>query len=211
MNEHREPGDSAEAGGPETSVATGLVAPDDQTKRDVTQLRMSRIAQLAHQIGHRNFPSGDRAALRRLEPEAPDAPAFWHLLLEVVPEEERRGEEREGRWAVIMNGLALMSAPGVSAHRRDSAEHRTRVGTVLAELKYSDRRLTRLLRAGWPELIPQVRRLSRLLATRGRAIDWARFGLLILAVGEESREHQRRAIARDYFGQLVRQQSTRNE
>ena len=172
---------------------------------------MSRVVQLADEIGRRNFPSGGRAALRRLEPEAPDAPAFWHLLLEVVPEEERRGEEREGRWAVIMNGLALMSAPGVSAHRRDSGEHRTRVGTVLADVGYSDRRLTRLLRAGWPDLIPRVRRLSRLLATRGHAIDWARFGLLILAVGEESREHQRRAIARDYFGQLVRQQSTRNE
>lgn len=194
--------------GPEASGSDeNLLGVRDTESRNVTQRRMTAIARLAGLIGGARFPTGDRARLRRLHPASPDGSAFWRLLLEQVPDEERRGAESESRWAVLMQGMALMSGPVASPHRQGA-----RLGAVLAELGYSELRLTRLLRAREPkDLAEHVPRLARFLAAKGSAIDWARFGLLILARSEESAENHRRAIARDYFGHRSRQQHTDQE
>lgn len=210
MSKHAEPPDNPDTPTPGAPEETGLIAPQDHTPQEVVARRRGAIASLAGTIGHKEFPPGDRAALRRLDVDSPSAPAFWRLLLERVPEEERRTEDQERRWAAIMNGLALM-AP---AHHQPGA----RLGAVLAGLDYSELRLTRLLRARWSRqerdapaphnaLSEQVRRLSRFLAAKGRPVDWTGPGLLLLAAGEDSAEHQRRAIARDYY--QARRQASR--
>ena len=161
-------------------------------------LRMGAIVRLAGELGGERFPRGDLADLRRLVPESPDAPAFWRLLFELVPETERRGETRESRWALVLHGLALTTQPGLAAHRQGA-----RIGGVLAEQGFSTLRLNRLLRARGPAFRDQAPRACRFLAARGAVIDWARFGLLLLAPDQsDEQEHYRREIARDYFRAL---------
>lgn len=168
---------------------------DEAPPASPVALRMGAIVRLAGELGGERFPRGDLADLRRLVPESPDAPAFWRLLLECVPEPERRGETRESRWALVLHGLALTTQPGLAAHRRDA-----RIGGVLAEQGFSTLRLNRLLRARGPAFRDRVPRVCRFLAARGAVIDWARFGLLLLAPdASDEQERYRREIARDYF------------
>ena len=165
---------------------------------NVVTTRMRVIANLAAELAAAHFPRGDLAALRRLDADHPDAPAFWRLLLTHVADAERHSEVQENRWALVLHGLALMTQPGVSAHRREA-----RIGQVLAHVGFSELRLNRLLRArgeGFRALAP---RACRFLAAKGEPIDWARFGLLLLAgEGSPAAERYRREIAREYFRAL---------
>lgn len=153
----------------------------------------SIIASFTGILGSQGFPRGDLAALRRLDPDHPAAPAFWRLLVR-VPEERRIGAEAERRWALILYGMALM-AP----HHHDAA---CPVGRALFKADYSEARLGRLLDASGAQFRALVPRLCRQLAHKAQPLDWRELGRLILAAerDEARAEDIRLRIARAYYG-----------
>lgn len=165
------------------------------TQSDLSSRQRTAILRLAGQLAADRFPRGDLAALRRLDAEHPSAPAFWKLLL-TLDEDLRRSEEQERGWALILHGMALM-APN---HHQPTE----RPGRALQAAGYSEFRLNRLLRARGPAFRDMIPGLCRFLAAKGRPLDWALFGVWILANDDsEFAEGQRRRLARDYFTAAV--------
>jgi CRISPR type I-E-associated protein CasB/Cse2 len=149
---------------------------------------------MAWRIGLDDYPTGSLAALRRIRPEAPDGAAFWWLVAEYAPkafEDDRASEVL----AAVVQGMAIAHP----FHRPLSGHGR--LGEALAEAGVSEARLLRLLRQPRSELPEELRRLARLMGSKGDAgrFDWSdAFALLFWADGEAG-ERQRRAIARDYY------------
>jgi len=155
------------------------------------------IASIAGVIsGLEKSSRGDLAALRRMNPDAPSAPAFWRLLTSKVPAPYHHGKDAERRWALIIQGMALM----VPHHRGFDAG----VGHALAAIRFSELRLAKLLNARKAQFRAQITHLARHLAARGQPIDWRRLGELILCESrnEKRAEEIRMTIARDYFATI---------
>jgi hypothetical protein len=159
--------------------------------------RRETLYRLASELKH-SASNGDLAALRRLDPMRPDNAAFWRLLVAIVPERDRRSSEAEQRWAMAINGMALMA--------RDHHENGARLGRVLAETEFSEQRLERLLRARGIVLADLLRRMCRFLAGKARAVDWRELGEFILTRDPEAAERKRRAIAKDYYATLLQRE-----
>ncbi len=63
----------------------------------------------ARQLAAEDFPRGDLAELRRMDPDDPDAAAFWRLM---AGEDLLRSQAIERKWALALHGLALMTRTG---------------------------------------------------------------------------------------------------
>lgn len=159
---------------------------------------------IANHIASEGFGRGDLAALRRMDPESPDAAAFWRLTARY---DVLRGVESERRWGLILHGIALMSktagddAMGRSAHVRGLP-----VGRALFDggdsnrttAFYSESRFNRLLTARGPMLRTLLARMFRMMAAADARFDWYQMAQFILSDGERA-ERIRRTIARDYY------------
>ena len=55
------------------------------------------------------FPRGDLAGLRRMDPDEPDAAVVWRLLARY---ELLGSPQVENKWALILHGIALMTPTG---------------------------------------------------------------------------------------------------
>lgn len=149
----------------------------------------------------------DLAELRRMDPDTPDAAAFWRLMAQ----QDLLGSPAiERKWALVLHGMALMTrtagndAMGRSAHDRD-----TPIGEALfyggdrsrVTAFYSQSRLNRLLTARGPMLRTLLARLFRMLAAADQPFNWYRMTTLILAErhDEERADYVRREIARHYY------------
>lgn len=145
---------------------------------------------------------GDRAALRRLAFDAPDAPAFWRIavtdLKNVLPEASPYREEQERRWAAILGGLAEVAGAGLHVPKR-------RLGEAAAEAKLHEMRLLKLLRAHGDALLELVRPLAHQLVSKGIPVDWADVAQLVLSDGRSDEDRVRRDLARRYFSATQRQ------
>ena len=168
------------------------------------------------------MPDSDRgglAALRRMNPDEPDAAAFWRLMAE----QDLLGKPAiERKWGLILHGLALMTSSAGNSVESRSAHNRTMpVGKALflgAESQrttgfYSETRLNRLLTARDDMLRVLLRRMFRMLASARATFDWREMADFILNEGynEDKAEESRRRIAREYFRAAPRtsaQQST---
>jgi CRISPR system Cascade subunit CasB len=139
---------------------------------------------------------GDVAALRRLTPEDPAAPAFWRLaaayLDGALPAGGEAREDAERSWAAVLCGMALTA--GLHVPRR-------RAGAALAQAGYSDLRFERLLRASGPQLFREVRAAAAFLASKAVELDWTDLAALVLSDGGPSAERTRRALARSFYQQ----------
>jgi hypothetical protein len=100
---------------------------------------------------------GNLAALRRMDPDAYEVPAFWRLLAQATDGAMVSSDDVTARWALIAHGMALM-APG----HHDRAE----IGRALQAIGYAEGRLARLLGARGPQFRALVPRLCRHLAAR---------------------------------------------
>ncbi len=171
-----------------------------QSWGDVVSLASS-IAQLAER--HR----GDLAELRRMDPDHPDAAAFWRLL---ASRDLLGNPVVESKWALILHGIALMTpTTGGDGHERTAHDGSVPVGQALflggeAQRKqafYSEARLNRLLTARGPMLRDLLARMFRMLATSGASFDWREMAWFILNEGynEDKAEQGRRSIARGYY------------
>lgn len=148
----------------------------------------SRIGHLAGVICNERFPTGERAALRRMTPGQGLALSFYRFALAHLPS---NWELNVDDWVAIVAGMAIMSP---NAHRFDRG-----VGRALAEAAYSEARLERLLAAEAQTLRILVLRAARFLAAKSSPCNWTDFAQLLLTKDDEKRELLKRRIARDFY------------
>lgn len=156
----------------------------------------SLVAHIGTVLGVESFPSGERAALRKLDPGGAPSLEFYRFAFRHLPE----GWETYSRqWVVIVAGIALMSP---NAHRRNRS-----AGQALAESGYSEARLERLLAAEDDTLYRLLLRAARFLAAKNEACDWTDFARLLLSRHPDRYEAARLAIARAYYRNLKEKES----
>lgn len=142
----------------------------------------------------RQRATGDLAALRRLDPDKPDAGAFFRVLASAT-----RGPATDldslPRWALAAWAFAQAVASGPEKLGGDS------LGRALANAEVSEARVNRLLAARDGAFRYQMQRMVRILAGAGERLPVLDLGLLVLADSRDEKlaEHLRRKIARDYW------------
>ena len=161
---------------------------------------------LAGKIAGRDLSPGDRAELRRMDPDAPDAAVFWRLMAE---HDLLGNRYPESKWALIMNGIALMTPKSGGDGATRSAHDGTPVGRALflgAESRrekgyYSETRLNRLLTARGDMLRALLIRMFRMLAAADVSFNWGEMAQFILNEGydDAASDQSRRRIAREYY------------
>ena len=154
------------------------------------------ITDLAETIEAKEYSTGPRARLRRMDPNSPDSPEFWQLMV-------REGMPRDPdipKWGLIVHGIALMAHGAGLAHKP-----RIPIGQALRQGAttplYSEDRLARLLAARGPVLHRLLARLFRMLASAGVSFNWREMAWFILneGINEEKADRARVEIARDYY------------
>jgi CRISPR system Cascade subunit CasB len=134
---------------------------------------------------------GDLASLRRLDPETPDAAAFFRIVVKLAPE---AGPDSMRRYARLVQNLAL----------NPDALKQGRLGTALAAAGVSEGRVLKLLAARGPALARQLHLIARRLANAG-ALPYRQLADLVLEPDDSPRaEDIRLRIARDYWHALDR-------
>lgn len=152
----------------------------------------SDIARLGRLLSWEHFPTGDRAALKRMAPDRPPPLAFYRLAFRELPE---NWEYRLGEWQSMVAGMSLLSGHG------NPHDPKRPLGKALARLNYSEARLERLLAAEGDTLNTLLLRAARFLAAKKEPVDWTDCARLLLAEGDR-REQIRREIAGDYYRNL---------
>ena len=180
-------------------------ATTDRQEQTSASMSWGEVAvRIANHVASEGFGRGDLAALRRMDPESPDAAAFWRLTTRY---DVLRGVESERKWGLILHGIALMTktagddAMGRSAHVRGMPVGRalfTGGDSDRTTAFYSESRFNRLLTARGPMLRTLLARMFRMMAAADVRFDWYQMSQLILSDGERA-ERIRRAIARDYY------------
>lgn len=152
---------------------------------------------------------GDLAELRRMDPDKPDAAAFWRLMgqLDLL----NSSEEVERKWGLIIHGIALMTPTNNGQGNPNTAHNGSMpVGRALylggesqrSAAFYSEARLNRLLTSGGPMLRTLLTRMFRMLSAGGVAFNWREMAQYILNEGlddDTAFEQNRRRIAREYY------------
>ena len=183
------------------------VNPNVEAAANAATSWVSNAVTLAGLIASENFARGDLAQLRRMDPDSPDAAAFWRLM---ARQDLFRTPETEAKWALIIHGIALMTPTNSGdGDSRSAHDGYTPVGRALFQggdvsrtnAFYSETRLNRLLTARGPMLRILLTRMFRMLAAAGVSFNWREMARFILNDGydEDAAEESRRRIARDYY------------
>ena len=146
------------------------------------------MAHIAGILGSEHFPTGERAALRRMSPGQPPPLYFYRFALRHLPE---NWERNEPDWITLTAGIALM-AP--HAHQPGRG-----LGTALGEAGYSEARLERLLQSEGDTRRILFLRAVRFLAAKAQPFDWLGAAHLLLTRDSDKREAVHRRIARDFY------------
>ena len=134
---------------------------------------------------------GDLAELRRLDPERPNAPAFFRIVTKAAPQSPPAAMRRYAR---LLQILAL----------KPDALTPWGLGKTMAEAGISESRVQKLLSARGPAFDEQIRLVARRLANFGR-LPYREIGRLLLAPEEsDAVEDFRLRIAHDYWRALDR-------
>jgi CRISPR system Cascade subunit CasB len=138
---------------------------------------------------------GDLAELRRMDADAPDAPAFFRILAKVAPE---ASPETMRKLALVAQILAL--EPQLPSAGEDTRP--IGLGLAMERADISESRVQRLLSARDAALRDQVRLIGRRLANAG-FMPWRDLANLILD-HDDRLDDLRLRIARDYWLELDR-------
>lgn len=133
------------------------------------------ILRIAKIITGATYSRGSLASLRRGSPDRLlHEPAFHRLVMPLDDHElEHHGSRR---WAVVVQGLAVLTTAGQEAKDRDA-------GTLLAEAGYSEQRLARLLASRGGAVEDQVLLACRFL--RGRRVTGIPTRLFEMVLAEQ--------------------------
>lgn len=159
------------------------------------------VHDMARHMTRDDYPAGQLASLRRLQPDRPEGAAFW-LLVNAHAPVALDNERAERALAITINGMAI-------THPFQHSPERRSLGYAMAEAEISEARLLRLLRTDAEALPGEVRRLARLMAAKGDAgrFDW--FDVFALAFWPN--DATRRRIAKDYYRRQYNLQNPRGE
>jgi len=149
------------------------------------------IGRIAGVISSEHFPTGERAALKRLNFKRNPPLAFYRFAFNNLP---GNWEKRKTEWMTIVAGMAIMCP---EPHRLDRP-----LGKALAESGYSEARLDRLLSAEGEILSTLILRAARFLAAKGETCDWSDIARLLLTGDPDKREKARLRIADYYYHNL---------
>lgn len=172
-----------------------------QAQQQASESSLStHIGRIAGTICNDRFPTGDRAMLRRMTPGAAPPLRFYRFALDVgFP---GNWEHQVADWMTIVAGIALMSP---NAHRPDVG-----FGKALAESRFSESRLERLLASEHMTRRTLLLRAVRFLAGKNAPMNWNQAAQLLLTKDVMVREQVHRRIARDFY-QNVREKSEDKE
>ena len=152
-----------------------------------------------------------------MDPDAPDAAAFWRLMAQ----QELLGtvQPSESKWALILHGIALMTntSENRSAHAGNMPVGRALYlgGEDQSRFRgfFSETRLNRLLTARGPMMRTLLARMFRMMGT-GQPFDWwemAQAHPLRRATAKTRAENARRDIARAYYAAERRSAPTNSQ
>ena len=156
------------------------------------------ITGLAETIEDSEFDRGDKARLRRMDPNNPETATFWKLMQ--TGGMPRNPEIR--KWGLIIHGMALMShGTGLTHNPRVPVGRALFQGGGQRAPFYSEQRLSTLLAARGPTLHSLLARLFRMFSTERCALNWREMAWFILNEGydEDQTEQARVEIARAYY------------
>jgi CRISPR system Cascade subunit CasB len=150
----------------------------------------AHVPSLAAVLKSEHFPTGERAALKRMALGGAAPLAFHRFMLRHV-DDAWQGESWLSEWRSLICALAIQRDGGFNPS--------TPLGKALAEARFSEHRLERLLAAKGDTLLQLAIRAARQLAARGIAADWRQMADLLFSQKPEIRESVNRRIARDYY------------
>ncbi len=186
----------------EEATAESIQRGEEQTP-SMPEIAVSMAGYVAQLAQH---DRGGFAALRRMNPDAPDVPSFWRVMAHY--DQLNRGAELELKWALILHGIALMTPTQSSDGARSAHDGLTPVGRALfvgtgeqgSAALYSESRLSRLLNARGPILRSLLSRMFRMLGAKGVTFNWREMARFILYEDHpEWGDESRRRIARWYY------------
>lgn len=151
-------------------------------------------ALIARVLGDGDFPTGDRAKLKRWSPGDPPSLALYRFAFRHLPE---GWEQRYEAWTTLTTAIAIMCP---DPHRPDVS-----LGRALANAGYAEARLERLLAAEDGTLRTLLLRSARFLRSKNVACNCTDFARLLNLQGDPPKARMR--IARDYFRELQRSQT----
>ena len=148
-----------------------------------------------------SLSNGDRAALRRINTDAPVTPALWKVLHHLgIPEPDPKYDTSEDRhernWGLLLMGMA---------HCAGLHDYDVPLGKALALAGWSELRFTRLMEADDETLPKLLRRMAQYLASKDQAANWADVAYLLFSNGEAAHDTRLR-IARAYYSTLYQQE-----
>ncbi len=154
-----------------------------------TAFPSSQIPKLASVLKADYFPKGDRAALKRMALDGPAPMAFHKFVVTYVTP----AFQDDPRWRPILCALAIQRDGGFNPALP--------FGVALADVRFSEHRLERLLAATDETLQALGLRAARQIAAKGVACDWRQFADLIFSGSDAIRSR----IARDFYKTLNKQ------
>jgi CRISPR system Cascade subunit CasB len=163
-----------------------------------------QIHRIARVLAEDTFPTGDRAALRRMMPDGEPPPAFYRLVFRYrLPEYWSLPPDSFQDWLTIIAGIALMSP---SAHVPNVG-----MGRALAHASYSEQRLERLLSSEGDTKRLLLLRAARFLEAKNTPFNWVDGASLLLIRDPERLQRTHARIAADFYREQNRQTATSSQ
>jgi CRISPR system Cascade subunit CasB len=156
---------------------------------------VGRAAGILHPESGR-LPNGDRAALRRIDPDTPVTPTLWKVLFDLEQGKAPGwiGQTKwEQRWATLLMGMA---------HCAGLHDYEVSLGQALAEADWAETRFVRLMEADDETLPVLLRRMAQYLASKQQPANWDDVRKLLFYQSGDTAEDIRLSIARPYYRTL---------
>ncbi len=148
-----------------------------------------------------SLPNGDRAALRRIDPDTPVTPTLWKVLIELDQGDAPDWISQtkwEQRWATLLMGMA---------HCAGLHDYDVPLGQALAEAGWAETRFVRLMEADDETLPVLLRRMAQYLASKQQPANWDDVRTLLFYQFGDTAEDIRLSIARPYYRTLHAEES----
>lgn len=163
----------------------------EQAPKETLEKQVGKIAGI---IGSDRFPTGERAALRRMSPGFPLPLSFYRFAINYLPEE---WEHAADDWVTLVAGIALMVP--------NAYNPRVGFGGALADAGYSEYRLERLLAADQETQRVLFLRAVRFLAAKSKPFNWTEGARFLLARDGRKREALNIRIAKDFYSKVEKE------